>query len=298
MDESTKREIDRVTWRTLRDAGLTEPPVRIESLLAHLDLYRSYYDLQDPGFLDRAKQRIKIGRRKLIDVVKKISLQAVLFFDENRMVIDDSLPLIKREWPSFHEVSHKIIPWHRAAFYGDTAQTLDPDWHERLEAEANYGASTLMFCGRRFTEDAKDTRPEWASVQDLVRRYGKSISTTLRRYVGFGPDFAMAMLVSTPKWMAKPDDQVTRCRHFVVSPSFASRYACVTGGLLLAEIDRHARRRFGGPVADFTCAVHDDRGQRSEFRGESFFNGYYLQTLFVERAALGATVPVSPRSPF
>ena len=139
---------------------------------------------------------MQVGGRKLVEVVKKINLQAVIFFDEDRIVIDDSLPPIKRDWPCFHETSHKIIPWHKAAFYGDTAQTLDPDWQEQLEAEANYGASALMFCGRRFTEEAKETQPEWASVHALVRRYGKSISTTLRRYVGSGPDRAMAMFVS------------------------------------------------------------------------------------------------------
>ena len=39
MDDATKREIDKIAWRTLRDAGLTEPPVQIERLLDHLELY-------------------------------------------------------------------------------------------------------------------------------------------------------------------------------------------------------------------------------------------------------------------
>ena len=61
-----------------------------------------------------------------------------------------------------------------------------------------------MFCGPVFSGEAKDTKPEWASIEGLKKRYGKSYSTTLRRYVQFGPDCPMAMLVSTPLWMESP----------------------------------------------------------------------------------------------
>ncbi len=80
---------------------------------------------------------------------------------------------------------------------------------------ANYAASTLMFCGPVFTTEAKDTKPEWASIEGLKKRYRKSYSTTLRRYVQFGPDCPIAMLVITPLWMERPPDQEGRCRHFV-----------------------------------------------------------------------------------
>ena len=195
MNEETRREIEDVAWRTLRDAGLTQPPVSIEALLDYLELFREFYDLQNPSFLDRTKHRIWVNGRK---IVKKIKLQALLFHDKNRIVVDEALPEIKREWPSFHEVSHKILVWHRPYFYGDTAQTLNPDWHVPLEAEANFGASALMFCGPLFTGEARDTKPGWASVEELKKRYGKSYSTTLRRYVQFGPEVPMAMLTSTP----------------------------------------------------------------------------------------------------
>ena len=69
----------------------------------------------------------------------------MLFQDESRIVVDASLPKGKQEWPSLHEAGHRILEWHRPYFFGDTAQTLDPDWQQILEEEANYAASALMF---------------------------------------------------------------------------------------------------------------------------------------------------------
>jgi len=296
MDEATRRDIDKITWRTLREAGEIQPPVRIEAVLNYLNLYRDYFDLQNPGFLDNAKHKLLVHGRKLATILRKIKLKAVLLNDERRIIIDRSLPEIKRDHPSFHEVSHRIIPWHRPYFsYGDTAQTLDPDWHEVLEAEANYGASAMMFCGHVFTSETHDAPPEWATVQALSKRYGKSMSTTLRRFVQFGPDLPMAMLVSTPSWMPKPQDQITRSRHLVISKRFAAEFSSVTPAELVDNVNSHAVRRKGGPVADFTCCLANDNGELQEFRGETFFNTHYLQTLFVIQREVEAKSIIVPR---
>ena len=281
MDDRTRREIDKACRNTLREAGIAGPPVRAEVVLEHLDLYRDFFNLQEPTFLDRTKHKIVVNGRKLIQIVKRICLHAVLFPDEGRIVIDSSLPQRKQEWPAFHEMGHRILVWHRPYFYGDTAQTLNPDFQQHLEEEANHAASTLMFCGSVFTTDARDTKPEWASVEALKTRYGKNYPTTLRRYVQFGPEYPMAMLVSTPSWMDTPDDQTSRCRHFVPSPQFTSMFSDVGPDHLLRWVDQQARRRRGGMVADFTLGLKDDRGELHEFHAESFFNTIYLQTLFV-----------------
>ncbi len=68
MDESTRKEIKKLTAETLRDAGLSEPPLSVERLLEHLELHRHYYDLSDPSFLDRAKHKLRIQGRCLASV--------------------------------------------------------------------------------------------------------------------------------------------------------------------------------------------------------------------------------------
>ena len=226
--------------------------------------------------------------QKLVNIVRKIKLVAVLFYDENRIVVSSDLPEIKRDFPSFHEVTHRVLPWHRPFFYGGTAQTLEPDWQETLEAEANFGASALMFCGNLFTREALDTIPEWDSVAALKSRYGKSYLTTLRRYVEHSHSHPLAMLVSTPPWMDKPPDQRERWRHFVPSKMMASRFGSVAADDLVRAVDANIERRAGGRVADFDYCLIDDNGDAHEFRVESFFNSYYVLSLFVALGRLTA----------
>ena len=43
MDDKTRREIDKIVERTLREAKLTEPPIQVSVLIDHLQLYREFY---------------------------------------------------------------------------------------------------------------------------------------------------------------------------------------------------------------------------------------------------------------
>jgi len=286
MDEPTRKEIRGVAEQTLRDAGLTDPPLPVGALLDHLQLYRDYYDLADPGFLDRAKYKLQIQGRRLVDILNKVRLQAVLLFDEGRICIDENLPKIKHPWASCHETGHRILIWHKPFFYGDTAETLDPTWQEDLEQEANYAAARLLFLGDRFTLDARDVQPTVTGLKALAKQYGTSLTTTLRRYVEQGPDIPMAMLVSTPAWEPQPADQAHRWRHFVPSPQFARMFAHVEADTLRELVDKEAEYRRGGPVADFGLDLVDERGDRHEFRAWSFHNQHYLLTLFVEERGI------------
>ncbi len=282
MDETTRREIEKTMWHTLRDADIVRPPVEIETILQYLHLHRDFYNLRNPGFLDRTKHKIRIYGKKLADIFQKINLKAVLFYDEDRIVIDAELPQIRQDWPSFHESAHKILPWHKPYFsYGDTAQTLDPDWHEVLESEANFGASELMFCGPAFRKDALDTTKDWAGVMTLKDLYEKSMTTTLRRFVEHGPDHPMVMLVSTPYWKTKPVDQPERWRYFIRSKKFVEKFRNVKPEQVLHALDVNCNMRRGGPVADFNFSLSDDNGVSHEYHIESFYNTHDILTFCV-----------------
>jgi hypothetical protein len=281
MDEGTRRDIEKMAWKTLREARIVEPPVRIEEILEHLKLDRDFYNLEDPTLLRRFWHKVKVQGYQLCKIIQKIKLAAVWLPSETRILVDASLPSPKQEWASFHDSMHRILEWHRPFFLGDTAQTLDPDYQEILENEANYGASALMFCGPVFTKEACDTAKNWASVTALKKRYAKSLTTTLRRYVEHSHDHAMVMLVSTPYWLEKPEDQPTRCRHFVRSNKFAEQFGAVQPQQILAVVDANSTERRGGPVANFIFAFADGNGVSHEFNIETFYNGYYNLTFCV-----------------
>jgi hypothetical protein len=270
----------------IQDSGLTKPPIQIEDLLEFLKLHRDFYNLEDPSLIDRVRHRLIIGGQKFTKIAKKIGLAALWLPDRNQILVDSSLPAPKQEWASFHDSVHTILPWHKAYFLGDTAQTLNPDFQEKLESEANCGGSGLMFCGKRFTVEALDTIPCWESIKILKNRYKKSWVTTLRRYVGFSHKIPLAMMVSTPNWEDKPDTQIYRWRHFIGSDHFLTQFACIEPESVLEEIDNNTFKRRGGPVGDFNLCLPDVNGDLHEFRAECFYNQHDILTFIVYKRPL------------
>lgn len=263
---------------------MREPPFLIGDLLEHLEIDREFYDLENPSFMRRFLHKVKVKGKVISKIKETIKLDAMWLPFKNRrdrIVIDSSLPKPKQKWASFHDATHGLLEWHRPFFLGDTAQTLDPDFQMALEAEAHYGASGLMFGGKVFTRDALDTIPEWDSIKLLIKEYKTSYVTTLRRYIQFGHNISMAMVVSTPWWKSVPEDQEHKCRHFIASPKFKIQFACISRDLIVGLIDDNTRRRIGGPVGDFSAGLIDVNGALHEFHAESFYNRYYILTLFV-----------------
>jgi Zn-dependent peptidase ImmA (M78 family) len=288
VDNDTLREIDISVMRVLRDAGLRKPPIRVEPLLEHLKVDRGFYDLEDPSLLRSCWHKVKVKGHKLKNIIKNIKLAALWLPDQERILVDSSLPPPKQEWASFHDATHSILVWHREFFLGDTAQTLDPDFQMQLEAEANYGASALMFGGKVFTQEALDTTPRWESIELLKKRYDKSYPTTLRRYVQFSHNIPMALMVSTPWWTTKPEDQEFQWRHFIRSKRFIEYFHSITPYEILDEINQNTVKRRGGPVGDFGFYLKDNNGDLHEFFAQSFFNQHYLLNLIVHRKKITA----------
>ncbi len=283
IKDSTKHKIDKAVAKTLKEAGMKEPPFLIENLLEHLELDREFYDLEDPSLLRQLWHKVKVKGKFLSKIKKTIKLAALWLPDigRERILVDEALPEPKKKWASFHDTTHSILEWHRPFFLGDTAQTLDPDFQEALEADANYGASGLMFGGKVFTIDALDTNPEWKSVEALKKIYKTSYITTLRRYVEFSHNIPMALTVSTPWWKTKPNDEDHRCRHYIKSGIFKIQFAVITRELLLEIIDGNTIKRRGGPVGDFSLNLLDVNGDLHEFYAESFFNRHDILTLII-----------------
>jgi len=253
----------------------------IKDLLEYLEVNRDFLDLEDPNLLQRFWHKVKIGQEKLIKVIKKIKLAAVWLPDQEQIMIHSTLPKQKQEWASFHDTTHTLLKWHRPYFLGDTAQTLDPDFQEQLENEANYGASALMFGGVVFTKDALDTKPDWSSIDLLSKKYKKSLVTTLRRYVQFSHNIPMAMMVSTPWWKEFQKGQEHPWRHFIPSRRFEIEFSHVTPSEIHEQIRSNVRYRSGGQVGDFDFCVIDIKGEGHVFHATSFYNQHDLLTLIV-----------------
>jgi hypothetical protein len=283
IDQRTKRDIEKLVERLLKDIDALEPPLRLQDVLDHLKLFTRYYNLDDPNLIRETEHKIRIsaqiGLKKIKKIFRKISLKAMTFPEEGKILIDNSIPNIKQRWAESHEICHNLIPTHKYFLIGDVSETLDPEYQEMLEAEANYGSSALIFMGKAFSKEALDMADEWKTIMYFKKKYGNTIASTLRRYVQFSNDTPKIGFIHTPRWMPKPDDQIDRCRHFIKSKKFDKKFSKVSSKIILDNVEAYISQRRGGPVGEGEFVLSDDNGDLHKFVGSSFFNRYYVMTL-------------------
>jgi len=119
LSEKTARDIDDRVARVLRGLGNPEPPLRLADVRELLKLDLGYYTADNPGFASETISRIRVATIQiyerptlLIDAIRKLSLNALYLPDRKRILLDESLPVLKHRWNEAHEIGHSIIPWH------------------------------------------------------------------------------------------------------------------------------------------------------------------------------------------
>ena len=106
IDEPTKKEIDKIVTKTLKEAGMREPPFLICDLLEHLEIDREFYDLEDPSFIRRFVHKVKVKGKILSKIKEKIKLAAIWLPNKcsrDSIYVDSTLPEPKKKWASFHD---------------------------------------------------------------------------------------------------------------------------------------------------------------------------------------------------
>lgn len=284
-----QRDIRQQAARIFRDLGNPDPPLQLDLVRELLKLDRDYYNIANPGFLTEMAHRVKVAGKQivarptlLIEVIKKANLSALWIPDSKRILIDETVPEAKHRWMEAHEIGHSIIPWHREFLFGDNEQTLDPECHATIEAEANFGASRLLFMLDRFGQDAREIDFSFKSVQLLRKRYGNTLTSTFWRFVeDRNPTHAAFGVVGVhPKHpeIGKQADG-SAYRYFIRSQGFREQFSRIHPDHVRAIIERHASWRKSGPIIDATDYVVDDTGKSYEFKIESFSNKYDLLTM-------------------
>ncbi|MDP4194849.1 MAG: ImmA/IrrE family metallo-endopeptidase [Bacteroidota bacterium] len=285
VDPLTARDIDKKTEKLLKEIGIKEPPVDLNSIISHLSIYRDYYDLGDPTLLHEIKHKVHIGSKKVKNIFGKISLQGLWFPEENKILIDKQVPNSKEKFVTAHEIIHKILPTHNYLL-GDTAETLEYDYQEMIEAEANYGASGLIFLNQTFKREAKDYELTIKSIQNLKKRYQNSMTSTFRRFIECNADIAIAGIISSPDWEDDLDNVQNRCRYFIRSNRFKEQFSNLNSTHLMNVIEAYTIPRKGGPVGQTTHPLLDINNNKHEFIWESFYNRYDILTLLRYNKAL------------
>lgn len=232
-----KLQIDKVVGRILSEFKGLEPPLDLTAVRDKLKLDLSYYSSKDPGLVQEMVHTIKVAgqewlgpKTKLGKLIDRLGLRGMLFWDQNRILIDSDQHHAKHRWTEGHEVGHKLIPWHQHFLLGDSKHELSLDCHAAIEAEANYAAGQLLFLQKRFVEEAMSLPVSIASIKHLKQQFGNSNASTLWRFVeqhaGAAP--LVGIVSDHPHRLPGDFDHKSPCRHVIESPAFRARFSKTT----------------------------------------------------------------------
>ena len=237
-------------------------------------------------------ERIALGALPAAPAPVRDRILGAAWLEERAVFVDERQPLPRRRFTEAHEIIHLLCPWHAATLRVDTADELFGPLARGLEAEANYGASQLIFQVGAFAERAGRYDLSLCTAFELASTFGASRHAAAHHYVETHTH-AVALLVAGRWPDATGHLPIWRS---VESPSFRRRFAPLqnlppallhtSSGPLAPAID--AARRSSQPVA-VDLSLTDRGGRARPFSVEVFNNRHCHLVLAAERVA-AATV--------
>jgi hypothetical protein len=290
-----RQDIQARTDKVLRELGYPEPPLQLDDVRELLRLDRNYFSGDSDGLLQAMVSKLKRGGIQILerpmllfDAVKKFDLRALYLPDRRRILIDDSVPKPKHRWLEAHEIGHDLLPWHHDMLLGDDRLTPTPSTHDKMEAEANYAAGSLIFFGDKFREECRQCRPSVASAKVLQKRYGNTITTTLWRMIEYaGEDHPILGAIGQ-----HPGDpsEGPGFEHIIPSFAFDQRFDVPNVDNLMVSIRKYCRLNGAGHLGHGEIVIPDRSTRRHVFDFETFYNGYNALTIGVHRCELAVVV--------
>ncbi len=139
--------------------------------------------------------------------------------------VDSEIYPSRRNFVTYHEVTHKVLPWQRIiTITEDDELTISSECEELFEAEANYGAAEILFQCERFEQEARDYNLSIGSALSLAARYDASCHATLRRFVERNHRPCLLMVLKPTRRQCEDGRTSYRLIYSVASVSFTSSF--------------------------------------------------------------------------
>ena len=140
--------------------------------------------LVETGEFDLAEYEASFTDKALAVFHKALSkVRGLLDRRSEQIYVDPLIRDTRRLFITYHEVSHRIIPWQRITYTEDDDSTLSLECSTVFEAEANHGAAEILFQCDRFENEARDYGLSIQTALYLAERYGASFHSAVRRFV-------------------------------------------------------------------------------------------------------------------
>lgn len=278
------RDIDGHIDRVLADLRGIRPPLPLDTVCDLLKVDLRYYSAVDVSKIDGMIHKLRIAShqiverpRLVIDVIRKLDLKGLWLPDQRRIAIASDLPSPKQRWAQAHEITHSLLPWHETYSQGDQSRTLRLDCHSAIEAEANYGASRLLFMGEMFEPILAEHDLSFADLQRVAKQFGNSLAATHWRVVSCAPRCIVGCSSELP-WTGEANAGAVR--HMFMSPAFASQFGSLDDSTVKNMVNLIiVKGRRGGPCGEGEATMLCKRGERHVFKVSCFNNQHAILTI-------------------
>jgi Zn-dependent peptidase ImmA (M78 family) len=180
LELHSKKDIEKISLEILRDSkSLDVFPTPIDRVIQYSELIvRHDIDVSQihTDYFFKASNALKRAVSKV---------RGMLDRTEKTIYLDLSQKTERKNFVKLHEVGHSVLPWQSDIHdvIDDDDESLNSDYHEEFEAEANYFASITLFQHDRFNDELSKLPLGIESSMQLAKQFGASIHATLRRYV-------------------------------------------------------------------------------------------------------------------
>lgn len=298
LDAGTARDIDKLVDRVHRELGNPERILELATVRDLLELDLRYYTVDDPGLMEEVVHKMRVGAKQIIkrpalllEAVKTFDLKGLFLPDRKRILLDASIPDLKKRWCESHEIMHSLVPWHKDYLLGDTKETLSPGCHQQLEGEANYGAGRLIFPHKPMLELARSSAPSIAHVRAIASHFGNTITSTLWRYIEYFEGPCLGIIGEHPHHLPEDAEPIA---YFIRSAKFETHFSSVTEIEVFKLISGYCAYRKSGPLGNAEITLHDANGAPHIFSAETFGNKYQVLTLITYLKPVEVTVASFP----
>ena len=221
IDEFSKKEINKISSELLKQSKAFDIfPTPVDKIVKQSNLIvNENIDLSqiNHSFYDRIKEKT---RNTLLNGFKMV--RGILDRDDKVIYLDLSQLPKRQNFVKLHEVGHEVLRWQNQVILSlDDDQTLNAEYDEQFEEEANYFASRTIFQQDRFNREMEKLELSIKAPMQLAKLFGSSIHASLRNYVSQSKNrCALLVLESIPG--SKMNEAFCSKRNLFYSKSFLS----------------------------------------------------------------------------
>lgn len=189
IDDFTRKEIEKISYNILKESkSLNVFPTPVDQILSYSNFALDnsiQLNSVDGFFFGAIKEKLLNPSKKALS--KALSKVMGIFDREERMIyVDIGLDsnIGKRNFVKLHEIGHGVLSWQDEIMLAlDNDETLNEEYEEQFEAEANYFASITLFQHDLFLDECQKLNLGLGAVMALRKKFGSSVHSAFRNYV-------------------------------------------------------------------------------------------------------------------